>query len=60
MVEEESIFTSKAQKILDLIVSQQVCPNLGNFYAESNVKRLNLMHYFNLLVLEQTGGSLNR
>ncbi|WP_151736721.1 uracil-DNA glycosylase [Paenibacillus tengchongensis] len=49
VVEEESIFTSKAQKILDLIVSQQVCPNLGNFYAESNVKRLNLMHYFNLL-----------
>lgn len=48
-VDEEAEFDRKVREIVDLLVSKRDFPSVGNFYAESDTKRRNLMHYFNML-----------
>jgi uracil-DNA glycosylase len=48
-VDEEADFDRKAREIVDLLVAKRDFPNVGNFYAESDIKRSNLVKYFNAL-----------
>lgn len=48
-VAEEEDFDRNVQQIVDLLTAKQDLINVENFYANSNTKRRNLMHYFNQL-----------
>ncbi|WP_186320370.1 uracil-DNA glycosylase [Paenibacillus sp. Y412MC10] len=48
-VEEEAAFDQKARKIVDKIAAKLDFQNVSNFYADSEMKHRNLLHYFNML-----------
>lgn len=48
-VEEEMVFDKKVLAIVKKLVAKQDFPDVGNFYAESEAKQLNLIKYFNAL-----------
>jgi hypothetical protein len=47
-VDEEEEFDSKVNELVDWLARQDL-PNVGNFYADSNMRRLNLIKYFKAL-----------
>lgn len=48
-VNEEEVFERKVWALVDRLISKQDFPNVGNFYAESEMKQLNLIRYFRAL-----------
>lgn len=47
-VAEEEYFDSKVRELVDFLDKQDL-PNVGNFYANSEMRRLNLVRYFKAL-----------
>ncbi|MUG86873.1 hypothetical protein GNP92_11020 [Paenibacillus timonensis] len=47
-VDEEGEFESKVRNLVDWLASQDL-PEVGNFYTDSDMRKLNLVKYFNAL-----------
>ncbi|MBY3618600.1 hypothetical protein HGO21_03475 [Acinetobacter sp. CUI P1] len=48
-VDEEEVFKRKVSALVNRLIAKQDFTNVGNFYAESDMKQLNLIRYFRAL-----------